>query len=497
MKRLAKSLPPARILIWLIWFVLISTGCRTKPGEIVDLAREPVIYPDYSGITIPFNIAPMNFVLSEEGDYFKIIVTSSAGTKMEFNSHDKLVKFPAKSWRKLVEGSKGGRIMIGISTSQKNGKTGRFLPINMNVAGDPVDPYICYRILYPGYESWGKMKIIQRSLEDFRESSVIENQVLDGNCVNCHAFSQYDAGNFMIHIRGSMAGTYFVINDTLKRTELRTGTMPGNAVYPSWHPSGKYIAFSSNRIYSVIHMKPGKNIELYDRSSMLILYDPGKNIISPCTEKDSIPFMETYPAWSPDGKYLYYCRTGQVRPGFDYQKVRYDIYRMAFNEETTRFGSPEKIFDADLINKSASFPVISPDGNYLIFVLHNYGSFPGWHKEADLYAIDLRNMDLEKLNVNSDESESYASWSSNSKWLVFSSKRDDGLHSRLYLAYSDGNGKTGKPFVMPLKDPSLYNRLDKSFNRPHFILGRIKAGPRDFATASKKEAIKAIWSEKR
>jgi hypothetical protein len=54
----------------------------------------------------------------------------------------------------------------------------------------------------------------------------------------------------------------------------------------------------------------------------------------------------------------------------------------------------------------------------------------------------------------------------------------------------------GKPFVLPQKVPTLYRRLEKTFNRPELVSGKIKAGPKDFMKASKENPLKAVWTGK-
>lgn len=246
-----------------------------------------------------------------------------------------------------------------------------------------------------------------------------------------------------------------------------------------------------------VHMRPEKNIETYDVSASLVIYDIEKNEMSDCGENDSVKYMETFPCWSPGGDFLYYCRTIKATMRFDYRQVKYDLVRKSFDPVTGAFGKAEVVFDALAINKSVSFPAISPDGQFLVFTLHDYGTFSIWHKEADLYLLNLQNNKVDRLNLNSNESESYHSWSSNGKWLVFSSKRGDGLTARPYIAYFGSPDNIGKPFILPQKDPSLYKRMEKTFNRPEFITGRIKVGPRDFARASENEPLYALWKVKK
>jgi hypothetical protein len=206
-------------------------------------------------------------------------------------------------------------------------------------------------------------------------------------------------------------------------------------------------------------------------------------------------YMGTFPCWSPDGKYLYYCRAAQVEADFDLTKLKYDLVRRSFDQLSGLFGNVEIVLDAQKIGKSISFPSISPEGKSLIVTLHDYGTSPIWHKEADLYILNLNGWKFGIMNLNSKESESYHTWSSNGKWIVFSSKRGDGITARPYFAYLGSPDDVGKPFVLPQKDPTLYKRLDLTFNKPEFVTGKISINPRDFAAAAKKDPINAKWDD--
>ncbi len=482
------------VSITILLGALLPAGCKSSNFDRPSPAgREPAIEPDYSGVTIPPNIAPMNFAIREKGTEFSINIKSANGTNLALTSFNGVVSIPVKAWKHLLEGSEGGKIEIEIVGSEKGNAITRYDPILINVAREPMDPYLCYRLLYPGYRSWSEMKIVQRSLEDFYEKPVFENQLMEDNCVNCHSFRQNNPDRFLLHVRGSKGGTYFYDGKKLTRTALKTEEMPANAVYPAWSPSGRYVAFSSNKTVQSFHMRPEKNIEVYDLYSSLVIYDTEKNEMFACYDKDTVKYMETFPCWSADGNSLYYCRAHQVKEGDDYTRARYDLVRKSFDQSSGVFGNAEIVFDAIGLNKSVSLPVVSPDGKYLVFTLHDYGTFSIWHKEADLYLLDLQSGKSEKMKLNSDETESYHSWSSNGKWIVFSSKRGDGLTARPYFSYFGSPDNTGKPFVLPQKDPTLYRRLEKTFNRPEFMTGKIRIGPRDFVGASEQSPLKPKW----
>ncbi len=205
--------------------------------------------------------------------------------------------------------------------------------------------------------------------------------------------------------------------------------------------------------------------------------------------------MDTYPEWSPDGKYLYFCRAAQIGEQYDYKEIRYNLFRVSFDPDKRSFGEAELVFDAAQINKSVAFPRISPEGRFLVLTLFDYGCFPIWHKEADLYSIDLGNFKASRLDLNSDFADSYHSWSSNGRWLVFSSKRGDGLTARPYISYIGENGVSDKPFILPQENPEFYQRFLKSFNIPEFSTVKIDWNPGDIRKLAKTVAMPAKWSK--
>jgi Tol biopolymer transport system component len=316
------------------------------------------------------------------------------------------------------------------------------------------------------------------------------------NCINCHSFNSNNPDKFMVHIRGSHGGTYFAENGTITKRDPKIDAMPGGATYPAWHPDGRFVAYSSNQVRQAFYARPERVIEVFDLVSGMIVYDLEKNEVVLARERDTTRYLQTFPSWSPDGRYLYYCRALQSNAETDMtmdqiKATRYDIVRVLFYPETVTFGEAEVVFNASEQGRSASFPRISPDGRYLVLTLADYGTFPIWHQEADLYLIDLQTGASKKMDLNSSDNESYHTWSSNGKWLVFSSKRTDGRSTRPFFAYFDSWDITGKPFILPQKDPTFYDRMMESFNIPEFVSGKIRFSPHDFARAAGGELIKA------
>jgi hypothetical protein len=97
--------------------------------------------------------------------------------------------------------------------------------------------------------------------------------------------------------------------------------------------------------------------------------------------------------------------------------------------------------------------------------------------------MDLTTGNYWKLGCNSSESESWHAWSSNSRWIAFSSKRADGVFTRIYLCHIDKSGKSGKPFVLPQEDPDFYGSFMKTYSVPELLIGPVSAGPEEINQA--------------
>ncbi len=482
------------IFYLLIFFILWS--CNKSPDNtFLDTGRSAAIDPDYTEITIPPNIAPLNFNINDEGAAYYVKFSGTNEISFGIASGKGKILIPEKKWRKMLGENTGGVINIDIYIRSNNGQWEKYDPVKWHVAEEQVDPYLSYRLLYPGYESWMELSIKQRNLSGFREHSVIENTLVDDNCINCHSYNNGRSDDFLFHMRGTMGGTYFYSEGNLTKTNLKTGEIKNGAVYPRWHPSGQFVAFSSNKIVQRFHSADNKKVEVSDLESSLVMYDIVKNEMMNVELADKEKYMDTYPEWSPDGKYLYFCRAEQIGEVYDYKDIRYSLCRAALDPNKRIFGNTEIVFDAARINKSVAFPRISPDGKFIVITLADYGCFPIWHKEADLWSIDLETFEPKRLECNSNCTDSYHSWSSNGKWLVFSSKRVDGLTARPYIAYINEDGKSSKPFVVPQKDPGFYNRFLKSYNIPEFSSVKIDLNPGKIRRVAAAPAIQARWSE--
>ena len=112
-----------------------------------------------------------------------------------------------------------------------------------------------------------------------------------------------DGANWEMHAQFSPDGRFVSYNERLSETdfnirllELATGQAtslthaPSEEGYPSWHPDGEHLVFTSNRD------RAGGTSDVY------VMARDGE-VLARLTDA---PFYHGYPSWSPDGDYIYF-----------------------------------------------------------------------------------------------------------------------------------------------------------------------------------------------
>lgn len=495
-----------RLFQFLTVALLLLTSCVAHP-DVPSSSKEvqslPAIFPDYCNVTIPCNIAPLNFMLpAEEFDACVARLTTPDGKQQTYGKGVK-VQIPEPEWRAMLDASKGKSIRVEV-WGEKAGEWLAYSPFELFVAEDPIDEYVSYRLVDPTYVAWSYMSIAQRNLTSFDESEIFNNELTSndrakGQCINCHSYQNYKTDNMLFHVRLSNARTVIVNDGKVSSVNLKRDYTISSGVYPSWHPTEKLIAFSTNLTRQAFFTAHPDKIEVYDLESDMILYDIATDsVIVVANDPEQ---LEVYPTWSPDGKYLYYCKSvplPEEMKGEDirvtYEKIQYNLYRKAFDLATLSFGEEELVYDAASKNRSATLPRISPDGHYMLFPEGQYGCFHTRHSDADVFCVKLDGQlplqndkeaedspFLDLANLNSEgAADTYPSWSSNGKWIMCSSRRVDGNYSRLYFSYFN-NGKVEKAFMLPQEDPEQNTYRLKCYNRPEFMVEPVTISAEEFA----------------
>ena len=289
--------------------VLISTflsaACSkhpSLPSSYTQLNTEPAIWPDYTGVTVPPNIAPLNFLVDDVDDVVALVGEQTYGGQAN------KVQIDEDEWHEMLASAKGKSLSVTVYT-KKDGKWSAYKPFLVHVAEEEIDPYVSYRVLPPTFVGFDELSIRERNLTNFEETIIYNNhqitQGIEGQCINCHSYQNYGTDNMMFHMRLQNAGTMIVCDGKLIFVNLKTDDMISAAAYNSWHPSLPIIAFSTDHTMQSFHTREISKVEVMESASDLIIYDIKNNRVQTVLN-DSLEF-ELFPSWSPDGKWLYYC----------------------------------------------------------------------------------------------------------------------------------------------------------------------------------------------
>jgi len=470
----------------LIALLSLSACNGRQPRDVIAKDSLPAMFPDYSGVMIPPNIAPLNFRITDGAEQVITTISGNNGSVKIVSFNDR-VMIPSRKWSRLLADNTGEPLVFEVTVFD-DGCWTSFRPFSVSIAEEPVDGYLVYRNLMPGFQNWNRMGIYQRSLSSFDVETVIDSRLLPGTCMNCHSFSGNNPENMVLHLRESYGGTILHRNGVTEKINARAGKMFAAAAFPSWHPSGRYIAFSVNRVNQIFHATGTRRATALDLKSDIVLYDTDKHEMKIPDYLSRSDRFETFPCFSPDGTRLYFCSADSVRMPAGFDTVRYSLCSVPFDAEKGEFGAePDTLVSAAATGRSCSIPRVSPDGNFLMFTVSDYGAFPSYNPESDIRIMDLRNSNCFPADsLNSPDADSWHSWSSNSRWIVLSSRRMDGLYSNLYIAYIDADGIARKPFLLPQKDPGFHDSFLYSFNVPEFAVKPVQVSPYEIERLAKR-----------
>jgi Flp pilus assembly protein TadD len=223
-----------------------------------------------------------------------------------------------------------------------------------------------------------------------------------------------------------------------------------------------YIAnFKDYRFLQVFYPTRGV-LAWYSRESAHLQYLPGA---------DDSRYVQANAVWSPDGKYLVFARA-QARDAYpenaqraeyandpNETQIKYDLYRIPFN--SGKGGKPEPVVGASQNGMSNSFPKISPDGRWIVFVQSRNGQL--MRPDGQLFIVPANGGIARRMKCNTPLMNSWHSFSPNGRWLVFSSKSRS-PYTQMYLTHIDESGNDSPPIL--IENSTAANR---AVNIPEFV----------------------------
>jgi len=485
-------------VMWLLAALVAVTGCGpARPGRELDEAaqagRAPRIYPDYSGTVIPPNIAPLNFTVQEPGTAYFARIRSESGDPIEVGGRSPDVVIPIRPWRRLLAANRGRRLYFDVWVREGNGRWTAFSPVANFIAEEDIDPYVVYRVVGPVYSRWRAIRICERNLESYRERVLLDNSKFDYGCMNCHAFASNDPQRMLLQVRSGLRdygkGMLLELDGRIIKVDTRSASVPGVSGYPAWSPDGRAVVFSADKLLQMYHsVRPEirDTVNLQSDVGVYLVRD-ARTLTAPALADPNR--LETMPSWSPDGRYLYFSSApapwkgdpGMLPEGF--QELRYDIVRVRCDFDTRTWGKPETVLSAEDVGLSCVQPRVSPEGRFVLFCGTDYGAWPIHHPATDLYVLDLKTGRHWRLACSTDQTDAWHCWSSNGRWIAFSSKKMDGLFARIYISHVDAEGRAAKAFVLPQRDPTHYGQLLCSYTLPELITGPVPTSAQKIARA--------------
>lgn len=324
-------------------------------------------------------------------------------------------------------------------------------------------------------------------------SSETQPPVVLGNlpvCGNCHSFSADGNVLGMEVDSGNDKGAYAVVpveEETVLAKEKiiswgdykRSPDEPTFGLLCQVSPDGKYVVgtvkdqalaiYTPDLMFSQLFFLIKGIMCIHDREEKRFFALPGA---------DDKAFVHTNATWSPDGKHIVFARSkahdldvfrrqkraliGDKEAEAFVERIgtyRYDLYRIPFNEG--RGGVAEPLAGASHNGKSNYFAKYSPDGKWIVFCKAR--SFMLLQPDSELYIIPAEGGEARRMHCNTARMNSWHSWSSNSRWLVFSSKVNS-AYTQLFLTHVDEQGNDTPPVLL-----EQFTSPDRAANIPEFV----------------------------
>jgi tetratricopeptide (TPR) repeat protein len=333
-----------------------------------------------------------------------------------------------------------------------------------------------------------------RNVGEVRSRVVMDNLPV---CANCHSFSrdgktmgmdldglQSNWGLFML---AAVAPNMAIGKQELIQWSSPQGKLKGRArigFMSQVSPDGRYVATTVNPAamaapsqappsnYYVANFLDYRFLQVfYPTRGIVTWYGRQTGVLQPLPGADDPRFVQMGAVWSPDGEYLVFDRapaTDPNPPGVPLAKfandpnelqLQFDLYRIPFHNG--QGGAPEPIAGASANGMSNTFPKVSPDGRWIVFVKCRNGLL--MRPDSQLYIVPAAGGTPRRMRCNTPLMNSWHSFSPNGRWLVFSSKARS-PYTQLYLTHIDADGNDS-PAIL-IDNTTAANR---AANIPEFV----------------------------
>src|SRR5262245_3205174 len=451
-------------------------------------------YPLDETLFPPEIVAP-TFVWSDETDgvdRWMVLLRFAPGEEpLRFPTSEPHWQPAQKDWEEIKRRSLARHAEVAVVGIRSEG-TASAATVRIRTSADPVGDSIFYReVPLPFIEAVRDPSRIRWRFGSIESASrppiVLENLPV---CGNCHSFAR-DGSKLGLDVDyGNDKGGYailpvspqMVLNDEKIITWSDYKRDDGELTFgllSQVSPDGRYV-ISTVKDRAVFVATPGIEFSqlFFPIKGILVVYDRETKRYAPLPGADDPEYVQSNPTWSPDGKTVVFARAKAYRkakianspnillsekevPEFveDKQPFKFDLYRVPFN--AGRGGTPEPIAGASHDGKSNFFAKFSPDGKWIVFCkAENYMLLM---PDSELYIVPAQGGKARRLRANTPRMNSWHSFSSNGRWLVFSSKANT-PYTQLFLTHIDADGESTPPVVL-----ERFTGSDRAANIPEFV----------------------------
>jgi tetratricopeptide (TPR) repeat protein len=485
------------IIAVVLAFGVVGTGCKPAPVEFPaeSSGQLEIKYPLDESLFPPEIVAP-TFVWNDatEGVVGWKVLLRFAGEAdvLRFATTEPSWRPSEADWAEIKRRSTERDAEVAIVGVGRRDAVASAATLRIRTSTDPVGDSIFYRevplpfldvVRDPSRIRWRFGTI------DSEESPpiVLENLPV---CGNCHSFSR-DGGVLGLDVDyGNDKGAYavlpvskeMVLDDEKILTWSDYRRNDGDATYgllSQISPDGRYV-ISTVKDRAVFVATPDIQFSqlFFPVKGILVFHDRETGEFKPLPGADDPAFVQSNPTWSPDGQYVVFARSKAYHkasaadprgvllnekdvPEFVERRepFKFDLYRVPFNDG--KGGKAEPIEGASHNGMSNYFAKFSPDGQWIVFCKAK--DFMLLMPDSELFIIPAAGGEARRLRANTPLMNSWHSFSSNGRWLVFSSKAYT-PYTQLFLTHIDEEGNSTPPVVL-----ERFTAKDRAANIPEFV----------------------------
>ncbi|MCW5892032.1 MAG: tetratricopeptide repeat protein [bacterium] len=507
-RALRVALAPLGLGLVLLLVVPLLTGCEREPGTDAAVAAVPagdatgtgklqIGYPQDGTLFPPEIVAPTLVWqdATEHVDRWWVVVRDDAGAELlRAAAEGRRFRPSEDDWRRIKAASRerDAEVVVAGVSQARPGTILSSARIRIRTSKDPVNDALFYReVPLPFLEAVQDPSRIRwrYGTVDLEEGPPIVLQNLPV-CGNCHSFADNGSTLGLDVDYGNDKGAYAIM-DVAKHMVLDDAKIitwadfkreDGELTFgllSRVSPTGRFVV-STVKDRSVFVALPDLMMSqlFFPIKGILVVYDRETKTFRELPGADDPRYVQSNPVWSPDGKEIVFARTTAYAadaliqqnnalldekdvPEFtvDKKPFRYDLYRIPFNDGNG--GTAEPIPGASGDGKSNYFPKYSPDGKWIVFCKAN--SYMLLQLDSELWIMPARGGEARRLRHNTPRMNSWHSWSSNGRWLVFSSKVN-GPYTQLFLTHIDDDGNDSPPVLL-----ERFTSSDRAANIPEFV----------------------------